>query len=252
MTWHTEADATQDKAILRKSPHSCVSYRNRGWAVKLRVRGFDRIAQHANTVDADLDDVPCDKRADPSGRAGGNQVSGIESHHPGDPAQEKRHWIDHERSPPRLTEGSVDTQFHQDIQWVEYSLDVRANGTKGIEAFGARELHVAFLEVARGDVVQAAVAKQIAQRLLGVFQLRTAPANDQGKLTFVFDALRLRRQNNRLARANDRRRRLKKNERLLGDVIPKFCGVRRIITPDAHNFSGIYGSQQTNVSNLPG
>ena len=95
MTWHTEADATQDKAILRKSPHSCVSYRNRGGAVQLRVRGFDRIVQHANTADADFNDVPRDKRADSSGRARRNQVSRIESHHAGDPANEKRHWIDH-------------------------------------------------------------------------------------------------------------------------------------------------------------
>src|SRR5580704_6506093 len=142
-------------------------------------------------------------------------------------------------------------RFHQDIRGIEFRLDVRANGTKGVEAFGARELHFAFLEVARGDVVQATIAKQIAQRIVGVFQLRTAPANDKRKLTFVFDALRLGRQNNRLAGADDRRRWLKKNERLPGHFIAKFFGVRRIITPDAHNFSGIDGSQQTYVSNRP-
>src|SRR5580704_13972436 len=143
-------------------------------------------------------------------------------------------------------------RFHQDIRWIEFRLDVRANGTKGIEAFGARELHVAFLEVACGDVVQAAIAKQIGERIVGVLELRTAPANDKGQLAFVFDALRLGRQNNRLAGPDDRGRRLKKNQRLLGHLIAKFCGVRRVVAPDTHNFSRIDGGQQPHVSNRPG
>src|SRR5208282_4784834 len=99
-------------AFFRESPHRCVFYRNSGRVAKLRVWGLHWIAQHANTADANLHNVPRDERADASGRAGGYQISGKKSHHTGDPADEKRYRVSHKRSAPGLADRAVDVRFH--------------------------------------------------------------------------------------------------------------------------------------------
>ena len=135
------------------------------------MRGLHWIAQHANTADADLDDVPGYERPDACGRACGNQISGKKSHHAGNPAHQKRNRVSHQRGAPGLAASSVDVCLYQDLRWVELRLDVRTDRTKSIEALRARKLHVTLLQVARSHVVQTAVAEKIGERIVAVFEV---------------------------------------------------------------------------------
>src|SRR5258707_6416763 len=115
-------------------------------------------------------------------------------------------------------------------------LDVRADGTKRIETFGARELDVAFLKVARSDVVEARVAEEIGQGIIGIAELRTAAADNDGELALVLDAPGIGREYDQLVRADDGRRRLKKEEWLFGDYVAKFGGVSGVVAAPENAF----------------
>jgi hypothetical protein len=86
----------EKKVFLQKAPPHPVVYRNSGAEVNLRVRGLHWIAQHANTAYADFDNVSGNQRANASRGAGGDHVTGVESHDTRDPADEKRHGINQE------------------------------------------------------------------------------------------------------------------------------------------------------------
>jgi hypothetical protein len=62
----------RNNGLILNSPYRCVVYRNSGDAVKLRVRSVHRIAQHANTAHAHINDVSSDERAHASRRPRGN------------------------------------------------------------------------------------------------------------------------------------------------------------------------------------
>ena len=81
---------------------------------------------------------------------------------------------------------------------VEFGFEDGAEGAKSVEAFPARELDVEFLQVARGDVVEAGVAEDVGG---GVF-IRRANCEQRrpmidGEFAFVVHALRNRRQDDR-------------------------------------------------------
>src|SRR5258708_33185836 len=113
-------------------------------------------------------------------------------------------------------------------------LDVRADGTKRVEAFGAGELDVTLLKVARSDVVEARVAEEIGQGIIGVAELRTAEADNDGELAFVLDAPGIGREHDRLVRADDGRRGVKKEEWRFGDHVCQVGGGRGVISAHAN------------------
>ena len=73
----------------------------------------------------------------------------------------KGHGINHQRSPRRLPDIAVYARFHEDIGWIKIRFDVRADRAEGVKTFCARELHIFFLQIARGDIVQAGVAQHV-------------------------------------------------------------------------------------------
>src|SRR5580658_6166266 len=79
----------------------------------------------------------------------------------------------------------------------------------------------------------------------------TLPSDNQRKLAFVLHALGLGCKNNRLAGANDRRRRLEKDERFLRYFIAELRRMRRIIPPDANDLPRFDRRHQANVCNRP-
>src|SRR6266436_5344699 len=69
--WKSRAHAMRRNCFLHPPmPHSCVFYRNHGACVNLRLWRVHRIAQHANTGNADLHGIPRNQRPDPGGGAG--------------------------------------------------------------------------------------------------------------------------------------------------------------------------------------
>src|SRR6266478_7027798 len=192
-------------------PHSCVFYRNLELYVKLRLRGMHRIAQHSDTGNADLNHVAGNERADASRRSSGDDIARHQRHHAGDPAYKKCGRTDHQRSSAGLPSRAVDVRLYEDVRWIEIGFDVRADRAKSIETLSACELDIAFLQVARGDVVEAGVTHHERKRVIGVAQLRAAAANNQRELAFVLYALRIFRQDNRFFRTDDGRGRLEEH-----------------------------------------
>src|SRR5277367_2428418 len=86
----------------------------------------------------------------------------------GDPADEKRDRVDHERSASALPEDSVHMRFNQNIGWIEFRLDMRADGAKRVKTLGSRELHIALLEVARRNIIQAGIPQNMGKRIVSV------------------------------------------------------------------------------------
>src|SRR5260370_11362007 len=122
---------------FRRDPRCCVFYRKTVRGAQLDAWGMHRVAQHANAGDADFDDVTGDKRADPGGRASGDHVAGNERHHARDITHQKSYGIHHERSPARLAARAIDVRLNEHIRRIEMRLDMRTDGAKRIEAFGA-------------------------------------------------------------------------------------------------------------------
>ena|SRR5947209_11843900 len=130
--------------------------------------GVHRIAQHANAGDADLNDIAIDEWADSGGCAGGYEVTGFESHHAGQPADQIGRGKNHERSVARLANLAVYEALDQDIVRQQVRFNMRAGWTESIEALGARELNVRFLQVAGGHIIQAGIAENIAEWIFSV------------------------------------------------------------------------------------
>src|SRR5258708_20800179 len=120
-------------------PHLWVFYRNLEVYVKLRLRCVHRIAQHANTRNADLDRVAGNKRTDASGRAGGDDVAGHQHHHAGNPANKKRRRIGHQRGDAGLAAYALDVSLRPDIPWIQTGFRGRADSAESIKTLAASD-----------------------------------------------------------------------------------------------------------------
>src|SRR5271154_7448009 len=95
-------------------------------------------------------------------------------------------------------------RFNQNIGWIEFRLDMRADGAKRVKTLGSRELHIALLEVARRNIIQAGIPQNMGKRIVSVPQMRTAHPNDNRKLAFVFPPLGFRWEKKQVFPAPDR------------------------------------------------
>ena len=145
---------------------------------------------------------------------------------------------------------AVDVSLDENISRVEIRLDVRTYGTKRIEALGAGELHVTDLKITRGDVVEARVSQDKRECVVGVQQMRTAAADDQGEFAFVLHALGVFRQNDRLIGANNRSGGFQEDQGFLGDFVAELGSMRGIIAADTHNFGRFDRSEQSDISQV--
>src|SRR6266849_1771626 len=82
--------------------------------------------------------------------------------------------------------------------------------------------------------------------------MRAAPADYDGQLAFMLDALRIWSEHDGLFRTDDGRRRLEEQERLFGDFVAELRGVGGIVAADADNFAGRNRRDQAHRGALPG
>src|SRR5579859_716915 len=211
------------------------------------LRSAHRITQYANTGNGHFDSVARDERPHARRSACGDHVSGEQRHHAGNPANQERHGINHEGSIAGLADRAVDAGFDDKARRIEHRFDVWADGAKSVEALAARELHIALLQIARGDVVEARVAKQIRKCVVRITQLGAAAPDNDGKFAFVFDLFGIFRENNGFFLTDDGSRRLQKNQRLFGYFVAEFGGVGCVIAADANNLRRLDGSKQPHV-----
>src|SRR5712691_476318 len=229
-------------------PHSCVFYRNLALYGKLRLRGKHRIAQHSHASNTDLDSVAGNEGADGSRCSRGDNVARHQGHHAGDPAYKKRRGKDHQRSSTGLAPRPVNVRLNEDVRWVEIGFYVRADRARSIETWRACELDIAFLQVARGNIVKAGVTYHEGERVIGVAQLRAAPADNQRELAFVLHAQRILWQDDRFFWTDDGRRRLEEHQRFFWHFVAQLRRVRRVITPNTNTFRRLNGSKQPHIS----
>src|ERR1700704_5210674 len=123
----------------------------------LRLRSMHRITQHSDSGNTHFDIVFGDERTHSGGRPGGNYIPGIEGHHAGNPADQKCAGINHQRSIARLPDRAIHPRLDKNIGWIEIGFNMRSNRAKSVEPFATRELHIALLDVASSDVVEARV-----------------------------------------------------------------------------------------------
>ena len=108
----------------------------------------------------------------------------------------------------------------------------RADGTEGVEAFGARPLIVLILQVAGGHVVgKREAAHEITPGSAGP-EVARAAADDDGELAFKVDALRDGRQADRAAGREQRRWRLEEDQGFGGHFVPELADVSAIVAAD--------------------
>src|ERR1700683_4102835 len=195
---------------------SCQSFRSSFNANLFRcgyiLRGDARISQRADSADADFHDVACGQRAHARGRAGRDHVAGFQRHHLCDEAHYNITAKDHFRRVSRLFPDSIHVGFHGDTGGIELGFDDRAEGAESIEALSARELHVEFLQVAGGHVVEAGVAQDVGADVFAVFRVIAPARDDDGQLAFLVHAPRDARVDDGFFRSDDRRGRFKKNK----------------------------------------
>ena len=92
-----------------------------------------------------------------------DQVPGKERHDRGDIAQQMVDRKDQVARSAILAKLPIEVGFQADAgSWIDFVGHERTDGTKGIEALGARPLPVLLLQIARGDVVGQRVAANIA------------------------------------------------------------------------------------------
>src|SRR5258708_2321557 len=151
---------------------------NRAGKRLLRWGSVHRITQHSDSDDAEFDSISGDERAHPSGRTGGDHVAGIKRHHSRNPANQKSARINNERSIAGLAQRPVDASFHENVSGIQLGFNVRPDRAERVEAFAARELHVALLDVASSDVVEAGVAENVRQGVIRIAQMRAAVSDN--------------------------------------------------------------------------
>src|SRR5580698_7039218 len=220
---HSTMPTTTTAATPASGSQSCQSFRSSFNGNLFRcgsiLRGDDGISERADSADADFHDVAGGQRTDARGRAGGDHIPGFQRHHLRDEADYNINGKDHFRRVSRLFPDSIHVGFDGDAGGIELRFDDRAEGAERVEAFAARELHVEFLQVAGGYVVEAGVAEDVGADAFDVFQVMAAAGDDDGQLAFMVDALRDARVDDRFFGSDDRRWGFKKNERLGGRVV---------------------------------
>src|SRR6267154_608312 len=123
----------------------------------LRLRSMHRITQHSDSGNTYFDIVFGDERTHARRRPSGNHIPRIEGHHAGNPADQKCAGINHQRSIARLPDRAIHSRLDKNIGWIEIGFNMRSNRAKSVEPFAACELHIALLDVASGDVVEARI-----------------------------------------------------------------------------------------------
>src|SRR5262245_36378666 len=148
------------------------------------------IHERANPTHFNLHYIAGLHTRDSRGRSGRDQVSGVQCHDLRDVPYKKGDRKGHVGSVTFLFYFAVETRLDADIRRIDFRLNPRSHGTKRVKRLAACELNVFALQIARGDIVETRVAKDITQRIVAARDLACTPANHDPKLTFVFDLLR--------------------------------------------------------------
>src|SRR4030081_1456088 len=163
---HSRQRPLRPAAFGSETPRS--NFTEAGGSRLLRLWGMHRITQHSDSGNTDFDSVSGNDRSHAGGRSGGNKIAGVKSHHARDPADQKCARINHQRSITGLPDCAIHARLDKDIGWIEFGFDMWPNRAERIEAFTAGKLHITLLDVAGSDIVEACIAENEGQGIIGI------------------------------------------------------------------------------------
>src|SRR3954451_4488952 len=160
------------------------------------------VGQTADALDLHSDLVTDLHRTDARRRSGEDDVAGQQSHARRDVGDERRDLVHDLARPAVLLSRPGQRRRDPEVGRVEIGLDPRAERAERVVALRPRPLSVRLLLVARRHVVAAGVTQDHLGRPLRR-HVPAEPADDDGELAFVVDALRRRRPGDVVTRTGD-------------------------------------------------
>src|SRR5580700_4589381 len=132
-----------------------------------------RISQRADSGNHDFHHVAGLHRADACRRAGGNHVARQQGHYPRNPGNYNINGEEHCGERGILFPDAIQQGFNGSMSGVEFGLQDRAQRTKGVKGLGARPLFVEGLVIARADVIEERVPRNVGAEIGAVAQAVT-------------------------------------------------------------------------------
>src|SRR5664279_3272921 len=204
------------------------------------------ILQGTDAFHGNFDGVSGLQRAHADGSSRGDQISGFKSHHLRNEVNEYVEREEEVHRRPILPQLAIHAGLNAyALPGIEVLRHHRADRTKGVESLGPSPLTIFFLEVARGHVIHARVAKDVRAHVLRFAQAVAALADHDSELAFVVHALRkLVGPADGVASGDDGRRRLEKDQWLLGNRMVQLFRVFEIIAAEANHLRRFHRRQQ--------
>ena len=197
------------------------------------------------TFNSNVNDVAGDQRPTPAGVPVAITSPGSASSCAKSSAPERPDGINHQRSSARLAAACPFTCFDQQVVWFQLRFDVRPDGAKSVEAFRARELHIALLQIARGHIVHAGVSEHVGQRVARRPQMGASACRSPSQLAFMFDALRIFRKHDWLIGARrSTTDGFRKISGSFGTSLPSSAACAAVVASNAYNLSRLDGSHE--------
>src|SRR5215469_2925352 len=213
------------------------------WSVTLG----HRVGERSDVLDGHRYLVSDFQRADPRGRPGEQHVAREQRHHATGVGHQLRHVVQQLRRPGPLAHLAVDRRDQLQVGGIDVGLDPRPQRAERVEALRPCPLAVSFLQVTRGDVVGAGITEDHIRRLAGR-HLAAQPADDDGQLTLIVDALaQADRIPDGISRPADGGRGLQEQNGLRGRLPAHLPGVVGVVLAHRDHLAGQHRRQQPDI-----
>src|SRR5215207_4155715 len=147
------------------------------------------ITQHADARYFNLNRIAVSHSRNARRRSCRNQVAGIQSHDLRDVPYKKGDRKRHVSRVTFLFYFAIETSLDRNIVWIDVCLNPGTDRAESVKRLAACELNVFSLQVARGNVVDARITKNITQRIVAARKLAREPSYHNAEFTFVLDLL---------------------------------------------------------------
>src|SRR3990172_2870199 len=212
-------------------------------ATRLLLECDHGIHEAPDTFDADLHRVAGLHGPDARRGAGGDDVPREKCHDGRDAGHQLLDREEEVSCVGRLLALAVEEALDVDGAGVDVGGDARPQRAEAVEALAECQLSVPDLDVTGAHVVQAGVAQHILPRALRG-DVACALLDDDGQLRLVVHPRGLGRVDDRVARADERRRGLEEDEGLGRHGAAHLLGVVAVVQPDADDLAGPERGQQ--------
>ncbi len=171
-----------------------------------------------------------------------DEIARFERHDCADVRDELTHREDHVARVAALSQRFVNPTTNAARCGIDVRDDHGACWTERVETFRTCPLTIFLLQIARRDIIDARVPKDVLEGMVDG-DVATSGSDHDTKFRFVVDVRAGAWQFDDVVRSDDRRGRLEEEQRFGRHVVAKFSRVRAIVSPDAHDLRGRDGSE---------